>query len=390
MRSHERHRRGQGAARRAGVLAAGLALASAPLAAAGAQPMPFDRGIDRACTPGAQQPERFDDIGPDTTHGGAVNCLAAYNIVQGRGEPAGGYDPGGTVSRQQMASFVVGMLSQLPAATYELPAPTAGEPFTDHDRISEVHRRNVRTLHAAGIVAGYDDGTFRPGAPVTRAQMSALLTRALQTATGEVLARADGVFGDVHGTHRPDIERLAAIGVVQGRTDGSFGPGATTNRGQMASFVARSLDFLVTDGWMMPIAYTPAEVSQGTVTQVALGAHATYDRAVFTIGDDDRHVGWLVRYVDEARQHGSGNLVEVAGDAVLEVVLIGVRYPTESEQEPWDGETIGLTGDAIIEVVDSGVFEGRHQIFVGTTATTPFTVDRLAGPQRVVVDVEHP
>lgn len=125
--------------------------------------------------------DAFTDLGsgvPDAQRD-AINWLAELGITTG--VTATTYDPGGTVSRQQMASFITRALSvtgglegvSLP----ELIADFDGEPFTDLDEVSAAHRTNVQVLQALGVVVGRADGSYGPGIDVTRQQMAQFLMR---------------------------------------------------------------------------------------------------------------------------------------------------------------------------------------------------------------------
>ena len=52
-------------------------------------------------------------------------------------------------------------------------------------------------------------------------------------------------------------------------------------------------------------------------------------RRVLEVGGEGRP-GWDVRYVDEASSQGSGDPVEVAGGAVLQLTMTGAGYPYET------------------------------------------------------------
>lgn len=104
------------------------------------------------------------------------------------------------------------------------------------DTLGHPHGANIGKVARAGIAGGYPDGTYRPNAPVTRAQMAAFLQR------GYKLAPASSpTFPDVVGTtHEAAIRAVAAAGIATGGTDGRFRPNDAVTRGQMAAFVARA------------------------------------------------------------------------------------------------------------------------------------------------------
>lgn len=342
------------------------------------------RSIDRACREGAQRLGQFDDVPAGSVHAGAIDWLSNYGIAQGRTTTT--YAPNAQVTRQQMASFVAGTLDQILDRFHTMPPPSDPS-FTDAGAISSPHRTNVGRLQVLGIAGGFADGTFRPAQAVERAQVASFVARALEDVTGEQLPRSAS-FDDIGPPHAANIEKLATIGVVQGRADGSYAPQAATTRAQMATIVARSLAYLADEGFhVAPSIDLRVEGGGLGLTDVNVAAQAGFDRATFTLGAGEGTAGWRVQYVDEALQLGSGAPIAVAGDAVLRVLIEGVGWPPELGEDLWDGGRVLFDGDAIVEVVDDGVFEGQHQLFIGTTGLHDFDVARLPGPERVYVDV---
>ena len=117
-----------------------------------------------------------------------------------------------------------------------------------------------------------------------------------------------------------------------------------------------------------------------TVSDIRLGRHDGFDRVVFEVGGTGTP-GWDVRYVDEASSQGSGDAVEVAGDAVLQVTLTGVGYPYATGVEEYTGGPLTAAGTEVVtEVVWDATFEGTSVAFVGTGRETPFRVYALDEP----------
>ena len=97
---------------------------------------------------------------------------------------------------------------------------------------------------AAGIVAGYDDGTYQPGNAVTRDQMAAYISRALAGGDDQVPAyTGTPSFPDVPSGHWAlrYVQYAVAHEVVGGYDDGKYHPEYEVDRGQMAVFVARAM-----------------------------------------------------------------------------------------------------------------------------------------------------
>lgn len=126
-----------------------------------------------------------------------------------------------------------------------------------------------------------------------------------------------------------------------------------------------------------------------TVTAVRVARQDGYDRVVFELaGKAAGQAGWRVEYVDDPASQGSGDPVDVGGEAALSVTITGTGYPTDTGQDEVAGDP-ALPGDlqVVEDVVLGAVFEGQYEAFVGTSGEQPFRVFRLSGPERVVVDV---
>jgi hypothetical protein len=126
-----------------------------------------------------------------------------------------------------------------------------------------------------------------------------------------------------------------------------------------------------------------------TVSAIRIGAHDGFDRVVFEVGGTGTP-GWDVRYVDTASSQGSGDPVDVAGNAVLQVTVTGAGYPYDTGVEEYAGGPLTGSGtSAVTEVVWNATFEGTSVAFIGTAAENPFRVYALSDPTRVVVEVAH-
>ncbi|MEX2548983.1 MAG: hypothetical protein WD638_02045 [Nitriliruptoraceae bacterium] len=133
------------------------------------------------------------------------------------------------------------------------------------------------------------------------------------------------------------------------------------------------------------------ELRGQAVTDVRVATHDGFDRVVFELVSDGGTPGWFIEY-GEPRAQGSGDLVEVAGGAVLTVMIRPVLLPPDLPDgiETWDASPLaGAEGGVVQEIVGGPIFEGDHQFFIGVDEERPFAVTRLSDPGRVVVDIFH-
>lgn len=113
--------------------------------------------------------------------------------------------------------------------------------FADRETVSEAHRRNVDCVAAHDIAAGRN-GQYHPDERVTRGQMASFVARTLEAAGDRDLpAEPADHFADDDGTEHEDrIDQLAEIGVVEGRSEDRYEPNAYVTRAQMAAFILRA------------------------------------------------------------------------------------------------------------------------------------------------------
>ena len=163
---------------------------------------------------------------------------------------------------------------------------------------------------------------------------------------------------------------LAVVAVLVGAPGATAAPGCSTRWGS-----------------------TPEDASSGSdglLTGVRAGRHTCFDRLVLDVSGTAR--GYVVRYVDEVRRDGSGEVVPVRGGARLSVTVTAPPRPTDS----WfrtDGSLCDTTRYRTFRDVRwAGGFEGSSTVGLGVRARLPFRVSVVPGPgsgSRLVVDVAH-
>ena len=198
-----------------------------------------------ACVGAAAADAGFEDVegisGED-----AINCLAHYNIAQGRTETM--FSPRETISRWQMALFLSRAAG--PAGVI-LPASPPDQGFTDIGALSEDAQAAANNLASLGIMPGTSATTFSPNTSVTRGSMATMLDAFLsKAARGEggadttKLSPDDNVFTDITTAPRNQyiaIRRVYELGITKGVTETLYRPTQAVTREQMALFISRTL-----------------------------------------------------------------------------------------------------------------------------------------------------
>lgn len=131
--------------------------------------------------------------------------------------------------RVVLVSALLGM-----AATAEV---SANEAFSDLK--GSYAQTEILRLVEAGIVSGYEDGTFRPEQAVTRAALAKILVLSLQLAEEP---EAASEFEDVpeDAWYRGYAGALVKAGITQGASATAFSPNDPVTREQMAVFFIRA------------------------------------------------------------------------------------------------------------------------------------------------------
>ncbi|MEX2504265.1 MAG: S-layer homology domain-containing protein [Egicoccus sp.] len=166
--------------------------------------------------------QRFVDVWAGHAHREGIETLADRGVVNGC--TSSRYCPDTSVTRAQLASILARSLD----------LPEARHPFRD---AGTAHSASIGALYEAGITAGCGGRNFCPDEPVSRAQLSSMLQRALD------LPESSPSFRDVQrNRHRLAIGAVADAGITNGYKDDTFRPDDAVNRGQVATFMTRATD----------------------------------------------------------------------------------------------------------------------------------------------------
>ncbi len=174
-----------------------------------------------------------------------IELLANKLIVSGR--TADEFDAQGNITRAEFTALLVRSLG--------LSLVDGNADFTDVDA-DDWFAAEVATAAQAGIISGYEDGTFRPNAKITREELASLVIRGLTFAgankelTSEEQAAQLSKFNDADSIVAwadADVAAAVEAGIVLGRTEDTFVPKATATRAEAVAMIQR---FLVKAGFI--------------------------------------------------------------------------------------------------------------------------------------------
>lgn len=112
----------------------------------------------------------FTDVNSQEWYAPYINTAAALNIVSGVGN--GKFNPSSNISRQDIAVIINNLLKHTGKSLTD-----DGVIPSDFDEIADYAKDAVCNLAQAGIVTGFEDGTFRGSNFATRAEAAVLIAR---------------------------------------------------------------------------------------------------------------------------------------------------------------------------------------------------------------------
>jgi subtilisin len=196
--------------------------------------------VQVSCTSSA--PTRFPDVDGSHPFLLDVEWAAAAGVLDGY--PDGTFRPAGALSRQAVAAALHRLAGE-PAGS--LPGGDHPDPgFSDVDADHPFYDA-IAWAVAEGVTTGYPDGTFRPGALISRQAVVVQLHRlAARSATPPTGPHPDPGFSDVGPDHlfHDSIAWAVAEGIATGYPDGAFRPGASTSRQALTAYLHRLVEVI--------------------------------------------------------------------------------------------------------------------------------------------------
>lgn len=113
-------------------------------------------------------------------------------------------------------------------------------------------KEQIRSLHAAGVIAGDENGYFHPTRPVTRAEFVAMLTRTLGI---KPVASNVAAYSDVpkNSWAYGYVQAAAGLNIANGIGPTTFAPKRTISREEAAAFLVRALETSISPSYQLPV-----------------------------------------------------------------------------------------------------------------------------------------
>ena len=148
-------------------------------------------------------------------------------MIHGCNANGDAFCPNEGLTRAQMAKMLVRALG--------LPASEA-DYFEDDE--GSVYESDINAIAALGITNGCGFGLYCPDAVMSRAQVAAFISRALELPSSD----RDHFVDDAASVFHREVNALADAGITYGCDTGLFCPDSDVSRSQAASLVARAME----------------------------------------------------------------------------------------------------------------------------------------------------
>lgn len=148
------------------------------------------------------------------------------------GYPDGTVQPEGEITRAEACTIFFRLLTDSSRDYYF----SKTNDYTDVNA-GDWFNNAISTLSNAGIVTGYNDGTFRPNQPITRGEMAKIIANFAN------LSKGGKTFSDLSGHwSKTYVELAAGNGWIAGYPDGSFRPDQKITRAETVTMINRVLE----------------------------------------------------------------------------------------------------------------------------------------------------
>ncbi|MBP3448591.1 MAG: S-layer homology domain-containing protein [Clostridia bacterium] len=165
--------------------------------------------------------------------GGLTPTLTGEHIAYVHGRDTGNFDADDNVTRGEVSA----MFSRLLVKKMVFKDDSVSQ-FTDVVE-GAWHTPYIKYLSNVKIINGYEDGTFKPDAPITRAEFATIASRFFELEKG-----AENTFVDVTDSHwaKEYIDSAVIKGWLKGYEDGTFKPDQAIKRSEAVTIVNRMLN----------------------------------------------------------------------------------------------------------------------------------------------------
>ena len=198
----------------------------------------YTRTVTRKCSYCGYEEETTEykpidwDVSNSIIAAAYLNTKDHYSYLIGYSD--GTVRPNGRITRAEVATIFFRLLTD----------DTRQRNWSSENNFSDVsadkwYNNAVSTLCHMGVLGGYSDGSFRPNAPITRAEFAKIAVSFAQINGFSEY----GYFTDVDSSdwYAPYVDAAKSVGLIEGYSDGSFKPENKITRAEACTIVNRVL-----------------------------------------------------------------------------------------------------------------------------------------------------
>ncbi len=167
-------------------------------------------------------------------HWGEGAIMEAVQLGMVSGYPDGTFRPDHPITR---AEFIVMLAKAL-----KVQGTGDADAFADDAKIGSWAKTAVYRALQAGVISGYEDGTLRPNAPISRAEMAVMTARALGLASDAATATGFADDSRIPQWAKGAAEAIRRAGILSGRGDNQLFPGENATRAEAVTIMLRVLE----------------------------------------------------------------------------------------------------------------------------------------------------
>lgn len=203
------------------------------------------------------------------------------------GYPDGSVQPEKNMTREEVTS----VLYRITNHEYETPFVATGNVFPDID-ILRWSAHDIEYMEKENVVSGYPDGEFKPQNHLTRAEFATLICRFVKAEKSTI----ENPFNDLDETHwaYENILSLVESGLIEGYEDGTFRPGNEITRAEVMTVINKILGRNPSDSYVKSLdfnPYTDLDKDEWYYTAV-LEATITHDYILDKNGVEEKWENW--------------------------------------------------------------------------------------------------
>jgi hypothetical protein len=181
---------------------------------------------------GTKTTAHFSDI---AGHWAETSIKQAVDAGIVSGYPDGSFRPDRTVTRAEFTVMLMNALS--PQGNGSMLA------FTDTAKIGSWAQQSVAQAVYANIIGGYEDGSFRPDAEITRPEMASMIAKALGQSVDAATVTGFADDGNIPDWAKSAVAAMQKLSIIEGKDGNRFAPDDKTTRAEVVTVLLKMLAY---------------------------------------------------------------------------------------------------------------------------------------------------